>query len=171
MMGHMDGSNAICPGHLLYGLPSVNAEMAPLDPFRPVLKAIKARMIHVGDFPDDPALKDGGYHPQRKGRRTGVVPLGLYDGNRKPRDGASAAVLLKGKRRPVLGVSLEHLTFDLLDDDGAAVGDEVTVLGADGDEAITLAELADWQGAGLLDVLMNFDGRLPRKYETSADLQ
>lgn len=164
MVGHMDGSNAICPGALLYGLSAVDSDLAPIEPFRPVLTAIKARVIHVGEFPDDPALKDGGYHTVRQSARTAVAPLGLFDGYRKAQSGAPAAVLLNGKRRPVLGVSLEHLTFDLLGDETVKVGDEVTVLGRDGDDAITLAEIAGWQGTGLNDLLMNFDGRLPGRY-------
>jgi len=164
MVGHMDGSNAICPGALLYGLGAVDPDLAPIGPYRPVLKAIKARLIHIGTFPDDPALKEGGYHPLRQSGRTGVVPLGLFDGYRKQRGDAPAAVLLNGKRRPVLGVSLEHLTFDLLDDGSVAVGDEVTVLGVDGGNEITLRELAGWQDTGLNDLLMNFDRRLPARY-------
>lgn len=164
MVGYMDGCNAICPGHLLYGLPSVEPGLAAIEPFRPVLRAVRARLIHVGEFPDDPGLKDGGYHASRRGGRTGVAPLGLYDGYRKPRDGAPAAVLVKGRRLPVLGVSLEHLTFDLLDLDDVAVGDDVVVLGADGDDAITVEEMASWRGCSALDVLMTFDGRLPRRY-------
>jgi len=78
MVGYMDGCNAISPGHLLYGLPSVEPGLAPIAPFRPVLRAVKARLIHIGEFPEDPALKEGGYHVNRQGRRTGVVPLGLY---------------------------------------------------------------------------------------------
>lgn len=164
MVGHMDGSNAICPGALLYGLNAVNPDLAQIEPFRPVLTAIKAQVIHVGTFPDDPALKEGGYHTARQSYRTGVVPLGLYDGYRKPQDGVSASVLINRKRRPVLGVSLEHLTFDLLGDEAVKVGDAVTVLGANGSDEITLAEMASWQGTGLNDLLMNFDGRLPRRY-------
>jgi len=169
MVGYMDGCNAISPGHLLYGLPSVEPDLAPIAPFRPVLRAVKARLIHIGEFPEDPALKEGGYHVNRQGRRTGVVPLGLYDGYRKLRGGAPAAVLLKGRRLPVLGVSLEHLTFDLLDLDDVAIGEDVVVLGTDGDDQITLEELADWQGGGVLDVLMNFDGRLPHRYCAATD--
>ena len=164
MVGHMDGSNAICPGALLYGLNPVNPDLAQIERFRPVLTAIKAQLIHVGSFPDDPALKEGGYHTVRQSYRTGVVPLGLHDGYRKPQNGTQASVLINGKRQPVLGVSLEHLTFDLLGDETVKVGDAVTVLGADGDDEITLAEMANWQGTGLNDLLMNFDGRLPGRY-------
>ena len=164
MVGHMDGSNAICPGALLYGLNAVNPDLAQIEPFRPVLTAIKSQVIHVGTFPDDPALKEGGYHTARQSYRTGVVPLGLHDGYRKPQNGASASVLINRKRRPVLGISLEHLTFDLLGDETVKVGDVVTVLGANGGDEITLAEMASWQGTGLNDLLMNFDGRLPGRY-------
>jgi alanine racemase len=167
MVGHMDGCNAICPGHLLYGLPSVESDLANIAPFQPVLRAVKAQLIHIGAFPDDVALKDGGYHVRRQSPRTGVVPLGLYDGYRKPQDGAPAAVLLKGRRLPVLGVSLEHLTFDLLDLEDVSIGDNVVIVGEDGNDRITLAELASWQGNGLLDVLMNFDGRLPHRYDNA----
>jgi len=164
MVGHMDGSNAICPGALLYGLNAVNPDLAQIEPFRPVLTAIKSQVIHVGTFPDDQALKEGGYHTARQSERTGVVPLGLHDGYRKPQNGASASVLINRKRRPVLGISLEHLTFDLLGDETVKVGDVVTVLGANGGDEITLAEMASWQGTGLNDLLMNFDGRLPGRY-------
>ena len=164
MVGHMDGSNAICPGALLYGLSAVNPDLAQIDPFRPVLTAIKAQLIHIGKFSDGSTLKEGGYHTVRQSSRTGVVPLGLYDGYRKPQDGSQASVLINGKRRPVLGVSLEHLTFDLLDDETLKVGDAVTVLGADGGDEITLDEMANWQGTGLNDLLMNFDRRLPGRY-------
>jgi len=164
MVGYMDGCNAISPGHLLYGLPSVEPGLASIAPFKPVLRAVRAQLIHIGEFSDDPGLKDGGYHVKRRGERTGVVPLGLYDGYCKPRNGAPAAVLVKGRRLPVLGVSLEYLTFDLLDLDGVTVGEDVVVLGAGGDDQITLEELADWQGRGALEVLMNFDGRLPHRY-------
>ena len=164
MVGHMDGSNAICPGALLYGLSAVNPDLASIKSFRPVLTAIKARLIHVGAFPDDLALKEGGYHTMRQSDRTGVVPLGLYDGYRKAQGGTPSVVLINGKRRPVLGISLEHLTFDLLGDETVQVGDTVTVLGADSGDEITIAEMASWQGMGLNDLLMNFDGRLPGRY-------
>ncbi|PPR63713.1 MAG: Alanine racemase 1 [Alphaproteobacteria bacterium MarineAlpha4_Bin2] len=164
MVGHMDGSNAICPGALLYGLSAVNPDLANIEPFRPVLTAIKAQLIHVGTFPNDPALKEGGYHTVRQSSRTGVVPLGLYDGYRKAQDGIQAEVLIKNKRRPVLGVSLEHLTFDLLGDETVKIGDTVTIVGKDRGDKITLDEMAHWQGTGLNDLLMNFNGRLPRRY-------
>ncbi len=164
MVGYMDGCNAVCPGHILYGLPSVETGLADITPFKPMLTAIKAKLIHIGEFPGGNGLKDGGYHLKRQSRRTGVVPLGLYDGYRKPQDGAPAAVLIKGQRLPIIGVSLEHLTFDLLDLEDVAIGDDITVLGRDGGDQITLAELANWQGCGLLDILMNFDGRLPCHY-------
>jgi alanine racemase len=63
---------------------------------------------------------------------------------------------VRGQRAPVRGVSLEHTTLDLTGVE-ATVGDEVVVLGEQGDEAITATEIADWQGAHVDDVVLAFD--------------
>jgi alanine racemase len=64
----------------------------------------------------------------------------------------------------VRGVSLEHTTLDLTGIDGVVPGDEVVVLGRQGDEAVTTRDLAGWQGVGTDDVVLAFDGRMPRRY-------
>ena len=72
-------------------------------------------------------------------------------------------MLVGGRRVPVRGVSLEHTTLDLTGVD-AAVGDEVVVLGTQGNETITAAEIASWQGASADDVVLAFDRKLARTY-------
>jgi len=72
-------------------------------------------------------------------------------------------MLVRGRRVPVRGISLEHMTLDLTGVE-AAVGDEVVVLGEQGDEAITASEIADWQSAHVDDVVLAFDRRTPRFY-------
>jgi alanine racemase len=62
---------------------------------------------------------------------------------------------------PVRGVSLEHTTIDL-SGVGAKVGDEVVCLGSQGDETISAAEIASWQGATADDVVLAFDRKLAR---------
>jgi alanine racemase len=76
-------------------------------------------------------------------------------------------MLVGGRRVPVRGVSLEHTTLDLTGVD-AAVGDEVVVLGTQGDETITAAEIASWQDASADDVALAFDRKLPRVYVEAA---
>jgi alanine racemase len=78
-------------------------------------------------------------------------------------------MLVRGRRAPVRGVSLEHTTLDLTGIDHAAAGDAVVVLGEQNGESIAAAEIAGWQGVTADDVVLAFDGRTPRRYVGAAD--
>ena len=152
--------NAVCPGHLLYGVPSTAPSVADVSAFRPVLRSIRSRLIHAG--PPKAGLR--GVPGRGTPSRIGVIPLGLADGYRPPLAGRSAHALVAGERAAIRGVSLEHVTLDLSALPAAGVGDEVVLLGESGGESISLADLADWQGVRLHHVLMAFDRRLPGHY-------
>ena len=152
--------NAVCPGHLLYGVPSIAPSVADTSAFRPVLRSIRSRLIHAG--PPKAGMRGA---PERDlPSRIGVLPLGLADGYRPPLAGRAAYALVAGERAPIRGLSLEHLTLDLSALPAAGVGDEVVLLGESGGESISLADLAEWQGTRLHHVLMAFDRRLPAHY-------
>ena len=152
--------NAVCPGHLLYGVASVAPSVADTSAFRPVLRSIRSRIIHAGP----PKAGMRGLPERETPSRIGVIPLGLADGYRPVAAGRTAFALVDGARAPVRGVSLEHITLDLSARPDAGVGDEVVLLGESGGESISLADLAEWQGTRLHHVLMAFDGRLPARY-------
>ena len=157
------GCNAVCPGHVLYGLPPVSPAVADCTPFRPVLRAIRTRLIQVTRNPAARAVGLGGRYPVAGGTLTGVVPIGMRDGYRGARTG-KATMLLRGHRAPVLGVSLEHTTLDLTGIPEPRVGEEVVVLGRDGADQITLTEMAEWQEAHPLEILTAFSSRMPYRY-------
>ena len=164
LAGLEDGCNAVCPGHVLYGLPAAAPEVVDASAFRPVLRSVSTRLISVAAHPEARAAGVGGQAPLAAGAVTGVVSFGRTDGYRAARPGETAVVLVRGRRAPVRGVSLEHTTLDLTGIDGAAPGDEVVVLGKQGEEAVTARDLAGWQGVGTDDVVLAFDGRMPRRY-------
>ena len=153
--------NAVCPGHFLYGVPSIAPSVADTSAFRPVLRSIKSRIIHAGP----PKAGMRGLPERDTPSRIGVIPLGLAEGYRPTAAGRSPCALVDGARAPIRGVSLEHITLDLSARPAAGVGNEVVLLGESGGESITLADLADWQGTRLHHVLMAFDGRLPAHYD------
>ena len=154
------GCTAVCPGHLLYGLRAGSAAIGDPEPFQPVLRAIRTRLIHVTRNPTARAVGMGGRRVLPGGAVTGVVPIGAGDGYRSAKTG-TAAMVLRGCRVPVLGVSLEHTTVDLSEIPDPTIGDEVVVLGGDGEARIALEELAEWQQVRPLDVLTAFSGRMP----------
>jgi alanine racemase len=164
LAGLEDGCNAVCPGHVLYGLPAAAPDLVDASAFRPVLRSVTTRLISVASHPEDRTAGVGGQAPLAAGAVTGVVSFGRTDGYRAARPGEQAVMLVRGGRAPVRGVSLEHTTLDLTGVDGAATGDEVVVLGQQGDDAITAPDLAAWQGVTADDVVLAFDGRTPRRY-------
>ena len=137
--GLSDRANAVCVGHLLYGLsPFADASLADVSAYRPVLAEIGSRLIQVSDHPQGSDIAIGGSYGIRHGRRTGVAPIGVAQGLVRPVPGSRPQALIRGRRAPILAVSLEHLVLDLTDVEGAAVGDVVRLLGGECDAAIGL---------------------------------
>jgi alanine racemase len=94
-----------------------------------------------------------------------VILLGLDNGFRTPPEG-SGYVLCRGCRCRIISVSLEYTVIDLTGLDSAVVGDEVTVLGPDGDERIDLEELARCLGVATTLVPLTIR-RIPLRYTSS----
>lgn len=146
--------NAVCPGRLLYGLvPS--AGRASEWGFEPVLRRISVRISHVRTYSSDCQVGAGGRRSVHAGDTTAVIPFGRSHGNlADPAEGP--VVIHRGRRIPVIGVSLEHTTL-LLGPDRADVGDEVVVLG-DGDGGrVSFEELGRWSHLEPLDALVALD--------------
>ena len=167
--GLSDRANAVCVGHLLYGLSPFNdASLADLSAYRPVLAEIGSRLIQVSDHPQGSDIAIGGSYGLRHGRRTGVAPIGVAQGLVRPIPGSRPQAIVRGRRAPILAVSLEHLVLDLTDIEDVAVGDALRLLGGEGDAAIELDELAAWFGVTPLDAVMALSGRLTAYYRDAA---
>jgi alanine racemase len=151
---------AINPGKALYGY--VDSSWPQHDRLRPVVAALKARVIQVKDYPAGSYLygEDG---PILAPRRTAVVPLGYMDGlNFFP---PAHQALLHGHRVPVLGKrGIEHMVLDVTSLPEVAVGDEVVFLGAQGEERITADELAAVLGMQPMEVASRIASMAPRRY-------
>jgi alanine racemase len=159
LAGLPDACNAVCVGHLLYGLSPVDAATASAGDLRPVMTAIKTKLIHVAHRSAGNTA-GGSSYSMRNAQVTGVVALGLTDGMRNAAPGQVASLLVHGRRAPVLGVSLEHTTLDLTGIDSPQVGDEVTLLGRSDGLANTFQDLARWFACGELEALMSFSRRV-----------
>ncbi|MBK9070388.1 MAG: alanine racemase [Myxococcales bacterium] len=103
----------------------------------------------------------------RAGRdtRVAVLPLGYADGYPRSLSGKAFA-LLRGKRVAIVGrVSMDMVMADVTDVAGAAVGDDVTMLGRDGTGAeISTAEFAAWSQLSEYEVTCGMSKRVPRVY-------
>ena len=96
--------------------------------------------------------------------RLGVIPMGSADGLRWLHAGH---VLVRGRVARLIGSpSLEHTRIDLTAVPDAAVGDEVVVIGRQGDLEITPAEVAARHGLGLHHIATTVGPRVARVYRS-----
>ena len=109
--------------------------------------------------------------PVSYGHRYGVaggvvatVPVGYADGFRRALSGRGE-VLIRGRRRPVAGtVTMDQILVDC-GEDVVDVGDEVVLIGRQGDEEITADELAAHCGTINYEIACGIGPRVPREYE------
>jgi alanine racemase len=93
----------------------------------------------------------------------GVVPLGYGDGVRRGLSN-NAEVLVRGRRRPVVGtVSMDNITIDLGPDSDVEPGDEAVLIGTQGEDAILAEEVAARLDTINYEVTCGISGRVPRR--------
>lgn len=95
--------------------------------------------------------------------RVVTVPVGYGDGYFRAISNRGE-VIIRGQRHPIVGrVCMDQIMVNL--EWGTAYnGDEVTIIGTDGEAAITAQEVAEWAGTIPYEVLTNLHARVPRVY-------
>ena len=92
-----------------------------------------------------------------------TVPVGYADGYGR-RSSGKAQVLIRGRRYPVAGtVTMDHLMVDC-GDDPVEPGDDVLLIGRQGDEEVTADDLASWIGTVNYEIVCGLSERVPREY-------
>ena len=156
--------NAVDPGRMLYGI-TFPGETPPV-PLRPALRALTTRVITVKELAPRERFAAQAPFPVAAPLRLGVVPMGSADGLRWLHAGR---VLVRGRAVPLMGApSLEHTRIDLTAVPDAAVGDEVVIIGRQGDLEISAAEVAAHHGLGLHHVATTVGPRVARVYVAGA---
>lgn len=150
-------------GIILYGLwPSDEVQKETID-LRPVL-SLKSRIVHVKTLPAGRTVSYGGTYELASERVIATIPVGYGDGY--PRSLSNRGyVLIGGKRAPIVGrVCMDQFMTDVTDIPGVKAGDEATLVGADGDERITMEELGDLSGRFNYEFACCLGKRIPRVY-------
>ncbi len=156
--GHESWLDAVRPGLALYGVPSRAGEGPP--GLRPAM-SVETHVVSVRRIPSGVPLGYGGRFVTTRETVAAVLPIGYRDGFRRAFSGR-AAVLLRGRRAPVIGaVSMD---VALVDATGLGVerGDLATCLGSQGSETITAWELARAAETIPYEILCGFGPRVAR---------
>ena len=96
--------------------------------------------------------------------RVATVAIGYADGVHRARANRGS-VLVRGRRAPLIGmVSMDAITLDVTGVPGVEVGDVATLIGVDGEEAITAEEAAGWSDTISYEVLTSIGPRVERRY-------
>ena len=127
---------------------------------------VVSHVIHVKRVAAGTAVGYGRTWIAPEPRTIATVCIGYADGFNRAFSN-KGYVLIRGKKAPVVGkVCMDQIMVDVTDIPGAAVEDEVTVLGRDGDEEITADALGKAIGTIGYEVICNFMPRVVRVYRS-----
>jgi alanine racemase len=151
------------PGLLLYGI--VPPPLAATLHLKPAL-GLRSRLVAVKHIRTGESVSYGARFTADRPTRIAVVPAGYADGI----DGRMAGrgqVLVRGRRARVVGaVCMDMILLDITDIE-AYPGDEVVLLGRQGDERIDVREMAAAIGSIPWEILCRLGSRIERIYSVT----
>jgi len=155
--------NLVRPGIMLYGYAPGHRPISG-STLRPVMKVttsiIQVRAVAAGDL-----LGYNGSHRTTRPSQIAVLPVGYAHGY--PRILSNKGmVLIHGRRAPIVGkICMDMMLVDTTDLPLVQAGEEVVLMGDQGTDEISAAEIAQWTQTIPYEILCNFGLRVNRVYE------
>lgn len=145
------------------------ASRPPASEIRPIL-SLYARPVRVADLPAGSGISYGPTFTTARPSRIATLPLGYGDGFSRSLSNRAQA-LVRGRRVPLVGnVAMDAIMADVTDVPGSpvTVDDEFVLLGRQGDDAITVEELARLRATNSWETVAAMARRMPRVYHAAA---
>lgn len=151
---HLD---MVRPGIAIYGIyPSENVKNKAS--LRPASK-LKTRIISLRELPPGDHVGYGGTYTTTRSTTVATIPIGYADGYNRGMSNRGE-VLIRGKRAPIIGrVCMDHCMVNVTHLPEVRMGDEVVLWGKQGDECISVVEVASKIGTIAYEVLTMVDKR------------
>ncbi len=155
--------DAVRPGIMLYGCyPS--DQMDRSFPLKPVM-SVKAELTQVKKVPAGTPISYGGKFVTERDSFIGTIPVGYADGLSRSLSGKDARVIINGVYAPIVGnICMDQCMVDVTDVPDVFAGDEVIIVGTDGENTILADELAAMSGTISYEICCGFGQRLPKMY-------
>ena len=148
-------------GIILYGI-------SPLATFRKLLKPVmtwKTRICLVRDIPKGSSISYGRTFIAPRNMLVATLSAGYADGYPWHLSNRGAAVLVRGKRCPILGrVTMDLMVIDVSQFPHVQSGENVVLMGRDGAEEISCVELGERAGTISWEIITRIGARVPRIY-------
>ena len=150
-------------GIITYGMYPSDEVDKRLLPLRPALRWL-SRVSHVKVLPAGREISYGGTYVTKADTVVATIPVGYADGYRRNLSGRFY-VLIRGKKAPILGrICMDQMMVDATAIPGVQVGDQVTLVGTDGDETITMEEISARADSFNYEFVCGISRRVPRLY-------
>lgn len=150
-------------GITLYGLwPSEEVDKDRID-LQPVLSLL-THVAYVKELEAGREISYGGTYTTTERRRIATIPVGYADGYARGLSN-KGEVLIHGKRVPIRGrICMDQFMVDVTDIPNVKSGDKVVLIGADGNERITMEEVGNLSGRFNYEFVCDLGKRIPRVF-------
>jgi alanine racemase len=148
-------------GIILYGI-------SPLPEFQKLFKPAmtwKTRIALVRDMPKGSSISYGRTFITPRKMRVATLSAGYADGYPRHLSNRDAEVLVRGQRCALLGrVTMDLMMIDVSKIQNVQAGDEVVLMGRDGNEEVSCTELAERTGTITWEITTRIGARVRRVY-------
>jgi alanine racemase len=158
--------NHVRVGHLLYGLyPSL--ETSESIKVKPAM-SLKSKVMFIKEVEKGTPISYGKTFIAKKKTKIATIPLGYADGYSRLLSN-KGEVLIRGKRAKVVGrVCMDAFMVDVSGIPEVKLGDEVVVMGRQGNDEITAHDLGKWTNTFAYEIMTRMGRRLPLVYKQKA---
>lgn len=150
------------PGLIIYGV--YPSELSQEIDLRPAL-SLKTRIVYLKEAPAGWSISYGRTYTTENPSKIASLAIGYGHGlNRKLSN--CGEVIIRGVKAPIIGtVCMDQCLCDVTHIPGASIGDEAVIIGQQGNEEISVDEVAEKVGTISYEILCDISARVPRVYK------
>lgn len=150
-------------GIAMYGMMPSNEVRRDIVKLQPALEW-KSHIIFIKDIEPGTGVSYGASFVADRPMKIATIPIGYGDGYRRSLSN-KGYVLIHGKRAKILGrVCMDQFMVDVTEIENVSVDDEVTLIGKDGEDAITAQQMGELAGSFNYEIVCDIGKRIPRIY-------
>jgi alanine racemase len=155
--------NMVRPGLIMYGL-YPRLDLVKRLNLKPALK-LKSKIVYIKSVPKGRSISYGRTYATTRATKIATIPAGYGDGYSRHLSN-KAHVLVRGSRAPIVGrVCMDMCMVDVGHIRDVKIGDDVILIGRQGDEEIRAEELATLTNTIPYEIVCNIGTRVPRIYK------
>ena len=155
--------NMVRAGIVLHGTYPSDQVDPSLLPIRPTLSWY-SRISYLQALPAGRQIGYGGTYTTTRETKVATIPVGYADGYHRVLSGRFH-VLIRGRKAPILGrICMDQMMVDVTDIPDAAMEDPVVLIGTQGEETISIEQMASACGTINYEIMCGIQRRVPRIY-------